>query len=139
MWKQANLGNGNAKQRNSHGKHMLINRLKSLSIILLLLISTSIAFIKVGWTQSTVTINVEPSYIGGKINDFLDIQLRVYGANYDDNTAVHTWQVFLNWTASVLELNTTIMWGDFMDGPRFSLVRAIFDAAAPPVRPAPVR
>ena len=117
-----------ANQRNS-----IVRKLKSLTIIALLLISASIILVKPGLTQETLaTIKVVPAYTVGRSPDVIDVQLWVYDANYTEGTDVYNWQVDLWWTPSVLELDTLgLVWGSFMDGPRITETGLLYlDAAA---------
>lgn len=117
MWKQANLSTDSANHRNSIGR-----KLKSLTIIALLLISASIILVKPGVTQGElVTIKVDPFPVGRSL-DIINVPLRIYNANYTEGTDVYNWQVDFYYSPSVLELNQTsfLTWGTFMDGPRIT-------------------
>jgi hypothetical protein len=128
MWKQANLLTDSASHRNSIGR-----KLKSLTIITLLLISASIILVKLGLTQDELlTIGIDPYPVGRQL-DIIDVPLRVYNANYTANTDVRNWQVDFYYNPSILELNQSsfITWGSFMDGPRITETGLLYlDAAA---------
>jgi len=130
MWKQANLSTDSANHRNTIGR-----KLKSLTIIALLLISASIILVKPGLTQGELpTIKIEPAYIVGRRLDVIQVQMQIYGANYSaiPATDVGAWQIDLWWTPSVLECNlTSLVWGSFMNGPRITTAGLLYlDAAS---------
>ena len=128
MWKQANLSTDSA----NHGK-FVGRKLKSLTIIALLLISASIILVKPGLTQGELaTIKVDPYPVGRRL-DIIDVPLRIYNANYTEGTDLYSWQVDFYYLPSILELNQTsfITWGTFMDGPRITETgRLMYDAPA---------
>ncbi len=117
-----------ANHRNSIGR-----KLKSLTIIAILLISASIILVKPGLTQDELlTIKVEPYPVGKRL-DVIDVPLRIYNANYTTNTDVRDWQVGFYYNPSILELNQSsfLTWGSFMDGPRITETGLLYlDAAA---------
>jgi hypothetical protein len=128
MWKQANLSTDSANHRNSIGR-----KLKSVTIIALLLISMSILLVKPGVTQGELaTIKIDPYPVGRRL-DIIDVPLRVYNANYTEGTDVYSWQVDFSYNFNILELNQTsfITWGAFMDGPRITETgRLMYNAPA---------
>jgi hypothetical protein len=128
MWKQANLLTDSANHRNSIGR-----KLRSLTIIAILLISASMILVKPGLTQGELaTIKVDPYPVGKRL-DIIDVPLRIYHANYTEGTDAYSWQVDFYYSPSILELNQTsfITWGTFMDGPRITETgRLMYDAPA---------
>jgi hypothetical protein len=73
---------------------------------------------------------VEPKYTIAKKGDLIDVQINVYGTNYDEYTDVYGWQVVIEWDPAVLDVHS-VAWGTFMDGPRVGRWGdLLYDAAA---------
>jgi hypothetical protein len=104
-----------ANHGNSKGR-----KLKSLTIIALLLISAAVILVKPGISQGQLaTIKIDPFPVGRRL-DIINVPIKVYNANYTEGTDVYGWQVDFWYNKTVLELNQTsfLTWGPFLNGPR---------------------
>lgn len=88
------------------------------SIVLIVSVFASLVLIPSGKSAELVTFKVVPQYSGVKKGEAFNVQIRAYGADYIDLTEIYTWQVRVEWNPAVLDMDPTIIWGDFLDGPR---------------------
>jgi hypothetical protein len=67
------------------------------------------------------TISVDPSSIidtSLTAGSNFTVNLAIADANMSEDTEVYSWQVHMVWNTSILDINDTISWGDFLEGPR---------------------
>ncbi len=91
---------------------------KNLWISLLLSLLLSLVFINFGSTDTTPSFKVEPTYYTGRTGGIFYVDIYVYDADYDLHTDVFAWQVYMKWDPLVLDIDDTVIWGDFLDAPR---------------------
>jgi hypothetical protein len=46
------------------------------------------------------------------------VNIAIADANMSEDTEVYSWQVYMEWDTSILDIDDTINWGDFLEGPR---------------------
>ena len=67
----------------------------------------------------TISVNpssiVDPSLTPGTS---FSVDMRISDADNDERTDVYSWQVCLQWDPLVLDIDDTVVWGDFLDAPR---------------------
>jgi hypothetical protein len=78
----------------------------------------SLAFIQVGSGYTTPTMKITPTNYTGNAGGIIYVNLWIYDAVHVDHTDVYAWQVMMTWDPLVLDVDDTILWGDFLDTPR---------------------
>jgi len=102
------------------GERVRKQNLRWFLIILLLLMVLSSVSIAYG-PALIPTIYVDPPTVidrGLTIGDRFTVDTRISDANHSEHTDVYSWQVRLQWDPLVLDINDTVVWGDFLDAPR---------------------
>jgi hypothetical protein len=96
--------------------------MKNICITVIMSILLSLAFINIGSTQTPEkpTIRIEPTNYTGRIGSSFDVKISIYDAGeyLVEDTDVYSWQVLVTWSNTVLDIDDTVTFGDFMDVPR---------------------
>ena len=97
--------------------------IKTLYIPLFLLVLLSSAFINLGSTQETLpAFKVEPTNTLMKpAGQSFEVDVYAYDTDYESATDVYAWQVCMKWDPAVVDIDDTVIFGDFMDAPRVGL------------------
>lgn len=91
---------------------------RNLCIPLLLSLLLSLAFINLSSAQTEPAFKVEPTYYTGRTGGTFYVNINVYDADYDLHTDVYAYQVCMTWDPLVVDIDDTVIWGDFLDAPR---------------------
>ena len=108
-----------------------MKRIKTLYIPLFLLVLLSSVFVNLGSAETLPAFKVEPTNTLMKpAGQSFEVNVYAYDTDYESGTDVYGYQITMKWNITVVDIDDTVTFGDFMSGPRVGYWGVLTEDAA---------